>query len=43
MNITKGGGFEALVVGELKGSAEGGSVDGTRKILAKKETKHYED
>jgi len=30
-NITKGGGNKALVVGELKGSAKGGSVDVTRK------------
>ena len=35
--------FEALVVGELKGAAEGGGVDCTRKILTKKETEHYED
>jgi hypothetical protein len=30
-NITKGGVNEALVVGELKGSAGDGSVDVTRK------------
>jgi hypothetical protein len=41
--ITKGGGNEALVVGELEGSAKGGLPDGTRKILRKKETEHYED
>lgn len=43
MNLTKGGGNETFVVGELKGSAEGESVDVAEKILSKKEIKDYED
>jgi hypothetical protein len=43
MNFAKGGGNETLVVGKLKGSAEGESVDVAGKILRKKEIEDYED